>query len=502
MKQYRRLSAFVLLGVITAFLVGCSKEEGVSQTPTPEPEPRRSFIEIPDASGIKPTDIDLIADGTSISVGSDNGFNTAANSYVVFGKNDSLLYLCYASIDDGKNTEPVKINAEETAIALLLPVLPNAFVETPDADFIKLKNLIGNVPETQFLAKAIEKSVIDKGYTDFAEIKEEFLSAKNRILELSGLKDIYDKMESVRARRAVSQFKEPKLGSSKYRGIRLDLTERKWDDKNKTWNCVFKAYSWRFTYHAFVHAIYDKKQNMIYPYDNSIWNESRYLIEPVNVSHFMKKSTSLSGAKASLTDMWKLISEKDFTIDDFTWDATKLSDIKISLKDEDDVILVITSQEREWLKIFNTVMVVADPVLSLIGKSDKIKKKIVFDFSYKFATDPMKLNEVRNIIADSTISGKKRVVKVLGFVSGEFWKYLKKKGYKEIKDVAIAMSGKEIDKILGKYMFYVDAVKLGGDAILPLAATYLYPDERMYFYINYVDSGIEGSIDDVPGSEL
>ena len=134
-------------------------------------------VEIPEEAEIKPEDITIIADAEEVTVDEDGNFQTTSNNLVAVNPDGQMLYRTIVSLEEGEQMRNADLNAKETAISMLLPMFSSIFQGMPDDVMAQMKRLIAELPETDEMAKAIDRSIVKNKYLNMDDIESEFDAA-------------------------------------------------------------------------------------------------------------------------------------------------------------------------------------------------------------------------------------------------------------------------------------------------------------------------------------
>lgn len=486
--------AIYIVGIVTTLLFSNCKNDILE--PLNPPQPKESAkIELPKGADISLDAIQIFENGGhQVKVDPDGKFNTTANTLLVLGKEDRILYLSYLSSDTIPSNKKVTLNSLETASSLLLQIFPNVFIPTSTASFESLKNLIAQLQETKQLATAIDRSIVRNGYLNLDDVEREYSIAKEKIIQLAGLKENFLSARAFQKNAPTTRSSttpiSPQIINNRYKGVRLDIKSSNFITGSKTWHCNMTGYNERFGYVAMVHA-YKGNDGVIYPYSNDFWEQMKFIIPPMNVSKFMGTTSSWGGIKAYFSDTWRLFTEEGFGFDDMTWDMSKLSGIYMDFQKPNDVVLVLSPQESNNLFVFNATMAFLAPAISLLGGEVKDDKSFIKDFTYRFvyklATDPIFINEIRAIASDKSLSSTDKSYKIYQKLQGKFVGFITGDAIKLYPKLAKSLANKAFKKAITDVNFYEKVVKLTGDLVM----AYLGLTEHGFYYDMKFDFGQE-----------
>ncbi len=468
--QFFRLTILIITSMFLLFL-SCRKDK-MTDKPDDVLDEHESKIELPQGGDLTIDDITLYGSGgNEINKSKKGGFTTSSNSLIAVNKEYEIVYISYLSTDTLQNDKKVILNSEETAVSLLLQVLPNVFDVASVEKFQILKKLIKELPETKSLSKSIDNSIVKNGYLEFNDVEQEYKLAVDKIVELTGLKDNFLNSNTKKQRnlKSAKSLKLPKLPYNSANGIRLDLVDSKYIKEESVWRCKFTGYCDRFSYIAFVHGRIGE-DGKAYPSYTSFKEQMRYLAPPMNVSAFMDKTSSWEGIKEYFADTWKLMTKKDFGFADMTWDMTKVEDIYMDFKTKEDVIIAYAPADNKNVLIYNTVIAFFSPVLTLISEnagSDKesFVKTFAKEFGAELITDDIFMKSFFYVVSDNNLSAKNKVVKIYNLIRPKFIDYVTNSAIEALPEIAKAMANKAMKKALTDVNFYTKAISITGDII-------------------------------------
>jgi len=141
-------------------------------------------------------------------INGDASFFSSEKSVTVVDKDLRPVYVSFRALEGETATEPVSLDAHETAVSLLLLSIPYALTMENDHYQTLLREMLAGYPETDALAKAIETTVGKNGYLLYDEFKQEMDAAVQRINTELGMnrinKELTGMKRSASARRAAT----------------------------------------------------------------------------------------------------------------------------------------------------------------------------------------------------------------------------------------------------------------------------------------------------------
>jgi hypothetical protein len=463
-----------------------------------------SSVKLPDDAPVSPDDIYIVGnDGYAIDVQQDGTFTTVADYLVALDDNGNTLYLAYANSDVNDNMQVVTLDSRETALALVLPILPNIYETMPQEHLNKLKDIFWDVPEVKALAQAIDESIVSKGYLDMDYVDNAYQTAYNRLivllhLDTTYLSDVSTRMRSsgtVTSHRAIAAADEqppetaprqtPQLPLVVYpynRGIQLVLNDARYLIVEATppvedvmtaskyiWQCDFELRnSNSFAYTSVMQGRLGPGGDWFdyvsdEPYETAIFLN---ILKAQKVSSFLDTFTSVGGVIDDLgnfiSDTWQLLTDSEYFFDEMTWDS-EIKKVTFNMTTYDDIVVVAGPSDNNYVLGYNILKVAVEPILKMVAKKllkgkgeGFIEQKIVIpfltDFFFKMATDAELKAKYESIIYDQSLSNKAKIMgvadlmapKLFDFVLKEVYKIADKEGKEGIQEMFTNMA-KQID---------------------------------------------------------
>jgi len=410
---------------------------------------------LPNESGLSENDITITVDGDTVSMDNNGNYDAIGSTLMATNTEGEIVYMNIASVEDGTNAVGADLNAKESALTLMLPLVPNIFVAFDDEYLPKLKEMIWDVEEVKQLAVAIDRSVTKYGYTDFGEISKEANAARNKISQLLHLDKLAEKYgESVSSSSRKSMLKAS--GSSKspyivntygYAGLQVEIT----DSEKKQfyipytisgYNCEVTAYNNnRFAYSSMVKGKYDAETNTYYIPD--LGNDYEYyknILKPQKVSTFMETFTSFK--YEDLERLGQFLEESrdvligDIGVGDMHWsDEKKTANFDIS--EQDDAIVLLFPRGNKYMLVYNIFQSIVKPIVKFISK--KLSKKydsevIIPVLCGGMASDMDYIFELESTLVDPNLRADEKIEKITSLTWTKFFKALDKSLQGDIDD--------------------------------------------------------------------
>ena len=346
-------------------------------------------VSLPEEAPITVNDVVVMGYGTEIAHSTaprhlrDAGtryYVTDANAISVFTCDGKLVYESYVSLDVNNHERTVAVDALETAYTMLVPMFPVDFDATPDYIYAELKRMLSGLPETQALADAIDRSIVNRGYFEVDDVLTELSAAVEKIIDKLGLRDNF----LSDAAGSHASFKDPSEPSVPYGeyghwGMTLRLNSSIWTPAadGGTWTCNMTAYnSNRFAYTSWVRGYKDEQGNA-YPYSFSPEYLLDNILKPQRVSTFMNvftdpvtdplSSKSWEHAWNFISDSWNLIFDPEFQPNDMTWDKTK---VKFDMEfDSPNDVVIFCGPDQDVIMLYNVLRTIIEPVIKKVCKN-------------------------------------------------------------------------------------------------------------------------------------
>lgn len=397
-------------------------------------------LSLPEMSGVSKNDLTITVDGDTISTDEEGAYDGAGSTLVATNKDGEIVYMNIASVEDANSVVGADLNAKESAITLMLPMVPNIFVAFDDEQLPHLKEMIWDVDEVKQLAAAIDRSVLKYGYTDFGEINKEATAARNRIGRLLHLDKLAEKQaKSVPIARSKAMFKASGSEVSPYivnpygyGGLQVEITD---SEKRQFYtpytvsgyNCEVTAYnSNRFAYSSMVKGKYDAETDTYYIPDlGSDYDYYKNILKPQKVSTFMNTFTSFK--YEDLERLGQFLEETfdpNIGLNEMHWDDMKKT-AYFDISAQDDAIVLLFPRGNEYMLGYNVLMSIVKPVVKIISK--KAAKMFDSDVFVPFICgqmmgDPNYALELSSVLNDPDLSTSERIEKITSVSWNKFFK--------------------------------------------------------------------------------
>lgn len=429
-------------------------------------------VSLPEGSVLGENDLTITVDGDTISTDGNGVYDATGSTIIATNNEGEVVYMNIATVEDANNATGADLNAKESAITLMLPLVPNIFVAFDDEQLPHLKEMIWDVDEVKQLAEAIDRSVAKYGYTDFGEISKEAAVARNKISQLLHLDKLAEKQtESMsRARRmsalhASGSVESPYIANPYgYGGLQVEITDCEKKQfytpyKISGYNCEVTAYNWnRFAYSSLVKGKYDAETNTYYIPD--LGDEYEYyknILKPQKVSTFMNTFTSFK--YDDLERLGQFLEESvdllqgDIGFSEMHWsDEKKTANFNIS--EQDDAIVLLFPRGNDYMMVYNIMQSIMKPIVKVISK----KASKAFDSDVfipvvcgKLLNDPNYILEVKGMLNDANMNAFEKIDKVTSVTWTKFLKLAENSVWdsldKGLKDSFTDLIGESVKKV-------------------------------------------------------
>ena len=449
---------------------------------------KEGHVTLPEGAPIDVSTLYVLGGGNKVRVDEQGYFSIPSNSMMVENSDGKMVYKAFVSLDDVESMAGIDVNSTETALCFLTPVITNLTSALPDEILFRIKELISELPETEALAKAIDRSVIKYGYLEMDEIRSEYINGVNVIMQKTGLKQMAEEARA-KARNRTSGIIDH--GDYKMETNYLEPGEVTIHDdmleKERTTNGMKGSFHfWNTNYFSYKAITVCRKaeDDKVYVVDKRPQEIIKYILPPLRVSTFMDHILSLEGVIDWIQD------SKSFFTGDFANMNSGFPDINyvhLDFSTRDDLIGLLGPGDSEVMNCYNTYLGLMATVL---------RDLVELAFS-----DKTMVNNMYNEIFCDMVSDADFWHRYLSIATHEpvdnkalfnlYWEYIKEgKGaaMKELARKALTFN-RAIGDILGNYDTYLKEVEMGGDLIMSLLGL----EEKSNFL--YLDNG---DLDNLP----
>lgn len=478
-----------------------------------------STIKLPKNSPINLSDVVVLGDEDVLSVNSKGQYKTSSDYVDAYTTDGKLVFSCWASADSIARVSPADLNATETAIALVLRMLPIVDEQTSDRDFQHLKDMLRKLDAVQKLATAIDASIVKYGYLNYDHISSKFDLACQKVLNILGLGS-YTLPQQVSG---MAHMPVTPAGREYYgKGMRISIDESEWVHSSllgkNVWRTKLTAGNYnRFGYSSVMRGnIGNDGKVTLYEED---WSDHlRYIVKPQRVT-----SSFFDHIEFWKIENWEKIEEfydqcliHPVAFSEMTWDEEKTKGISFDFEDPNDVVIVKGSLDDYAMLVYNVFQYVAKPILKKIQK--KLKKEVLDIYMYnamdishffieKMVLDAGFMSKIAIAMTDTQLSKSEKISKVSDIVLEKFEEYLFQSTETMVQAGIEATIWQAFDKAFlnrlkdefGSAFVYVERIKKYGDQILGLLGIFEY-GAAYDIDLDFNDPGL--GIPDVPGYDM
>lgn len=440
---------------------------------------RRSIgqFSLPEESGLTVNDITITVDGDTISTDDKGNYDASGSTLVATNKDGEVVYMNIATVEDANNAMGADLNAKESAITLMLPLVPNIFVAFDDEYLPKLKEMIWDVDEVKQLAEAIDRSVVKYGYTDFGEISKEATTARNKISQLLHLDELAKRLAapvSLTSRGPVFKASGTKIppyieNPYGYGGLQVEITNRERKQFYSPYNiygynCEVTAYnSNRFAYSSMVKGKYDTETNTYYIPDlRNDYDYHKNILKPQKVSTFLNTFTSFKSEDLEkfgnfIVESVELV-QGDIGFSDMHWDDMKKS-AYFDINAQDDAIVLLYPRGNDYMLVYNILQSIVKPIVKTISK--KAGKAFDSDILVPFVcgkmlNSPDYIMEITRTLNSSELKSYEKVEKIRSLSWTNF--------FKAITDETLSKVDKSMQDVLTDFIGKLSLIEGGIEA--------------------------------------
>ena len=434
-------------------------------------------IALPEESIVKASDLTVIGGENEVKVDENGNFQTTSNNITAYNNEGKVVYRSYVTMESGNQMCSAALNAKETAVSLLMPMFTSIFQGMSDEVMNRIKTLIAELPETEVLAKAIDKSIVSNGYLNMDDISGAYDVAASEIARLSGLS------QANMARRTANGPMMARMAAGNVGkkvsqdGISMMLTsiEKANVQRTNALGTVFNIDGYKGTFDvwnnnrlSYSEIVVGKKLSdgsFVY----SVPADGMFILPPVRMGQFVDTNTTWDDIKSFITGK----SDASKSNEGNTYTESKLSGVTLTLGTNDDAMLVMGPKTMENMRVYNIAraymsMVVAD----IMGTTDAEQQDKFFndfyvylvnksDFTESDPNDPSSTKTVMyytrflEIMANADLSAKEKVTELFDMTYRALKTYLKEDGS--------SYSNAQADKVLENEDFYRGVITLIGD---------------------------------------
>ena len=442
-------------------------------------------IKLPTGAPVKAGDLVVVGGNEVVPVDDNGNFRIEANYLTAYDQQGRIIYRSYVTFEAGEQMRLAVLNAEETAVSLLIPMFNGMFTGASDEATVRLKQLIGSLTGTEALAQAIDQSIISNGYLNMDDIEGEYAAAVLEVAKLSGLEQASQTRRPARGKSMIRLA--PSVGDKAVaEGITAELKQLEKVEVPRphillSEPIIVKGYRGTFSlrnanrqaYSRVVPGMGTLESRLIPVFTGGELNN---MLPPVSIAQLVNASSTWDDIKGFLTGDSGSASNAESLLDDVTIDFSY----------NNDGLMVVGPGDEEETKLYNMnriymSMVVAD----MIGASDNSLTDLFFKafskylygsyYAYWFVDNSENPERPESVVyeqefrklydQESPLTDDERAVKFFEITFKVLQKFVTdiKSGAFPAEDIAGIFTNASVDKVLGNYDFYLSMVRqIGG----------------------------------------
>ena len=385
-------------------------------------------IEAPAEADLPLHGLALLCDNELISPNGDGSFSSDAQEVTLVTPDRNMVYMSYRHPDQAASPSSVcELNAAETAVSLMMWALPFAFDEMSLTAFEKMKTALAGLPETQALATAIDRSVLQKGYLEIDDITAEAEAAAAAVRTQLGFDALPDPSEAVpgtppggqpgafstrmrapaRPASTISPAEQPRIagGYDYFRGVKTVLNEAVLDTDTHKWHCKFSVFNSLPIYLSLMPGIADETGYAYTTADDFLEN----ICKPFNSNYIFE----LGGAEG-IEKLWK--GQRDFWSDTYKvvfkgmdsdeayWVSTETK-FEMDIADDHDVLMVFSTDHSIEVMAYSIYKLAFYPAIKQIISIDKDDEMadLLMEFAVEYLCDVDFLQSIKEAVRQREI---------------------------------------------------------------------------------------------------
>ena len=334
-------------------------------------------VTLPEESELKNEDITVVGDMEEVKVDENGNFQTTANNLVAMNPEGQVIYRTVVSMEEGEQMRQADLNAKETAISLVMPMFSSISEGMSDEALTKLKSLIGELPETEKMATAIDASIAKKKYLDLTDIDAEFTATVNKVAELSGLNGA--SVQAARRAAGLRAAATTDIAAVKKSLVKAEVKVTDYLQMLKQ-NYTVNGYKGVFDVTNKSRLGYSgvmTGRKMLDGRISPVNDVRKAILPPVRVSQFVDSKTTWADIKKFITD-GNASSSSNYV-------ESKIADVELEFGNSNDVLLVAGPKDNQFMMVYNiarTTMSVVVPDLVNILKNGgaKVQDQFYLEF--------------------------------------------------------------------------------------------------------------------------
>ncbi|GEM_PF-193947 len=428
-------------------------------------------VTLPDDSELKAKDITVVGDTEETKVDDNGNFQTTANNLVAMNPEGQVVYRTIVSMEEGEQMRQADLNAKETAISLIMPMFSSFSQGMSDEALAKMKSLIGDLPEIEKMAKAIDASIAKKKYLDLTDIDAEFTATVNKVAELSGLNgaSVQAARRAAGLRAAATDIAAMKKSLVK---AEVKVTDNLQILRNQYtvqgYKGVFDVTNKSRLGYSGVMTGRKMLDGRTLPVDG-LW---KAILPPVRMNQFVNSKTTWADIKSFITSG----SSKSSS----SYDESCVSGVELEFGNSNDVLLVEGPKDNQFMMVYNiarTTMSVVVPDLVNILKNGgaKVQDQFYLDFVNFIWYQEIEENNssysynqyVQEVMDKEDLTLSEKLLKIFDVNYNLLGIFIKQGGEsvesKEVKALLTQMNTPAAEKVLQNRDFYRRLAEAYGD---------------------------------------
>ena len=427
-------------------------------------------VTLPEESELKNEDITVVGDMEEVKVDENGNFQTTANNLVAMNPEGQVIYRTVVSMEEGEQMRQADLNAKETAISLVMPMFSSISEGMSDEALTKLKSLIGELPETEKMATAIDASIAKKKYLDLTDIDAEFTATVNKVAELSGLNGA--SVQAARRAAGLRAAATTDIAAVKKSLVKAEVKVTDYLQMLKQ-NYTVNGYKGVFDVTNKSRLGYSgvmTGRKMLDGRISPVNDVRKAILPPVRMNQFVNSKTTWADIKRFITSG----SSKSSS----SYDESCVSDVELEFGNSNDVLLVAGPKDNQFMMVYNiarTTMSVVVPDLVNILKNGgaKVQDQFYLEFVnfiwYQQIEDSYDtyIYYFQEIMDNEDLTLSEKLLKIFEVNYTLLDIFIKQGGEsvesKEVKALLTQMNTPAAEKVLQNKDFYRTLVETYGD---------------------------------------
>ena len=349
-------------------------------------------------------------------------FLASSNTVLITDENENPVYISLRSAnEDAQISAPATIDAKETAVSMLLLSIPFVFNVEDDNYFQVAKEAVGELPETDLLARAIDASIVRNGHFEVEDVRQELAAGANRIMTLLRRSDQTSShsprqgsvLSGMPANRRTHMNPAPTRASSSVNKPEIVFNENiegaVWAEipgNHPVYNSAKDRDEWKVTLYNSLPMYFALVPGHIsgeYVYSDPLTAATEFIVKPSNITEIYK-DIGLKGPKDFFKNQWVFWTEDlGYLLETLqTGNYEEYRGLKcnqtsgsamIPIDSDDDMLIVQSVDTNAPLLGYCIADIIIVPLLKQFLKSQKNKDEIWAAFTKEF----MKYFNTKNV---------------------------------------------------------------------------------------------------------